>query len=147
MNCNQGEIRKTLVDHLSTIFPHDDVSSAEFVRIGGMSNKNYKVTLNGSVYVLRVPGNGSDGMVDRSNEEFNASSLKVYPNPVNGILNVSNIANINDIEVFNLLGQKVSSVKANATDAQVDMSALTQGTYIVRITTADSVETVKVVKQ
>ncbi len=82
-----------------------------------------------------------------SNEEFNASSLKVYPNPVNGILNVSNIANINDIEVFNLLGQKVSSVKANATDAQVDMSALTQGTYIVRITTADSVETVKVVKQ
>lgn len=83
MNCNQGDIRKTLVDHLSTIFPHDDVSSAEFVRIGGMSNKNYKVTLNGSVYVLRVPGNGSDGMVDRSNEEFNAQQgCKIGINPM-----------------------------------------------------------------
>ena len=37
-----------------------------------MSNKNFKVTLEGKNYVLRVPGNGSDGMVERSNEEFNA---------------------------------------------------------------------------
>lgn len=58
--------------HLRTIFDGRDVSNAEIVKIGGMSNKNFKVTLDGRSYVLRVPGNGSEGMVERSNEEFNA---------------------------------------------------------------------------
>lgn len=64
--------RESLLGHLSVIFPGEDVSSAKIRRIGGMSNKNFKVVLNGKKYVLRVPGYGSEGMVDRSNEEFNA---------------------------------------------------------------------------
>ena len=58
--------------HLRTIFPDKDVTTAEIYQIGGMSNKNFKVVFDGKSYVLRVPGNGSDGMVERSNEEFNA---------------------------------------------------------------------------
>lgn len=58
--------------YLRVIFEGRDVGKAEIVKIGGMSNKNFKVTLEGKNYVLRVPGNGSDGMVERSNEEFNA---------------------------------------------------------------------------
>lgn len=67
---------------LKEIFKGKDVSKATIDRIGGMSNKNFKVTLNGQSYVLRVPGNGSDGMVERANEEFNAleaSRLGVNP--------------------------------------------------------------------
>ena len=37
-----------------------------------MSNKNFKVTFNNKEYVLRVPGNGSEGMVERKNEECNS---------------------------------------------------------------------------
>jgi thiamine kinase-like enzyme/choline kinase len=57
---------------LSDFFPGEDVSSAEIARIGGMSNKNFRVIFQGKSYVLRVPGPGSEGMVDRTNEEFNA---------------------------------------------------------------------------
>lgn len=64
--------RENLKSHLQRIFPGKDVATADIVQIGGMSNKNFKVTLEGKSYVLRVPGNGSDGMVERSNEEFNA---------------------------------------------------------------------------
>lgn len=64
--------RESLLKHLSVIFPGEDVGSAKIRRIGGMSNKNFKVVLNGKKYVLRVPGCGSQGMVDRSNEEYNA---------------------------------------------------------------------------
>lgn len=60
--------------HLQKIFPHGDVLTADIEQIGGMSNKNFKITFEGKNYVLRVPGNGSDGMVERSNEEFNASA-------------------------------------------------------------------------
>lgn len=64
--------RDNLLHHLSYIFPGKDVSKAEIIQIGGMSNKNFRVNFDGKSYVLRVPGPGSEGMVERSNEEFNA---------------------------------------------------------------------------
>lgn len=42
-------------------------------RLGGMTNKNYKVTINnGKKYVLRVPGVGTEEMINRVNEGKNA---------------------------------------------------------------------------
>ena len=85
--------RDNLMQYLSDIFSSQDISSAQITQIGGMSNKNFKVTFQGNEYVLRVPGNGSEGMVDRTNEEFNAiegCKLGVNPyiryfNPTTGI--------------------------------------------------------------
>ena len=74
--------KENLLMHLSEVFPREDVSKAEVVQIGGMSNKNFRIGLNGKSYVLRVPGNGSDGMVDRAFEEFNSlegSKLGINP--------------------------------------------------------------------
>lgn len=73
---------ENLRNHLQTIFPDKDITTAEIIQIGGMSNKNFRVDFEGKSYVLRVPGNGSDGMVERSNEEFNAiEACKLGVNP------------------------------------------------------------------
>ena len=40
--------------------------------IGGMTNKNYKVTINNINYVLRIPGTGTTELINRSNEYENA---------------------------------------------------------------------------
>ena len=61
-----------LIAHLRQIFPDDDVELAQIDQIGGLSNKNFKVTLNDKQYVLRVPGIGSEGMVVREYEEQNS---------------------------------------------------------------------------
>lgn len=64
------------------IFPDGELTKSEIERIGGMSNKNFKVTYQGNKYVLRIPGNGSDGMVDRGEEQANsilASNLGISP--------------------------------------------------------------------
>lgn len=66
------QVRGRVLRLLGEIFPGKDVSGAEIVRIGGMSNKNFRIGFEGKRYVLRVPGNGSEGMVDRRNEEYNA---------------------------------------------------------------------------
>ena len=71
-----------LIMHLQDIFPGEDVTKAEIIQIGGMSNKNFRVNFGGKSYVLRVPGNGSEGMVERTNEEFNAmEACKMGVNP------------------------------------------------------------------
>ncbi len=73
---------ENLRNHLQTIFPDKDISTAEIIQIGGMSNKNFKVNFDNKSYVLRVPGNGSEGMVERANEEFNAiEACKLGVNP------------------------------------------------------------------
>lgn len=73
---------ENLMMHLRSIFLNEDVSKAEIIQIGGMSNKNFRVDFKGKSYVLRVPGNGSDGMVERVNEEFNAlEACKLGVNP------------------------------------------------------------------
>ena len=61
-----------LRSQLATIFPNDDTHNVIIEKMGGMSNKNYRIDISGRMYVLRVPGNGSEGMVNRDNEEFNA---------------------------------------------------------------------------
>lgn len=85
--------RENLIMHIQAIFPNRNMSDVQISQIGGMSNKNFKVQLGDEQYVLRVPGYGSDGMVDRGNEERNsiyACELGVNPeikyfNPQTGI--------------------------------------------------------------
>ena len=64
--------KENLECYLKQIFPDENIAEAGIIQIGGMSNKNFKVDIAGRSYVLRVPGNGSEGMVERTNEEFNA---------------------------------------------------------------------------
>ena len=74
--------KENLLMHLSSIFPNENVRTAQITQIGGMSNKNFRVDYQGKSYVLRVPGNGSEGMVVRSFEEFNSmegSKLGINP--------------------------------------------------------------------
>lgn len=71
-----------LISHLKTIFPEREVNRADISQIGGLSNKNFKVKLDDKIYVLRIPGIGAKGMVDRSSEEensFKASQLGINP--------------------------------------------------------------------
>lgn len=66
--------KENLYSHLRTIFPNGHIGADwRIEQIGGMSNKNFKVTSpEGNEYVLRVPGIGAEGMVERSNEDVNS---------------------------------------------------------------------------
>lgn len=76
--------------HLQTIFPEKNICDAEIIKIGGMSNKNFKVILGSESFVLRVPGNGSEGMVERTNEEYNAKeACRLGINPAIRYFNAS----------------------------------------------------------
>lgn len=74
--------RDNLLQYLKEIFPDRNLDNVDITKIGGMSNKNFLVKLNGKSYVLRVPGPGADGMVERVNEEYNAlQACKLGVNP------------------------------------------------------------------
>ena len=84
---------------------------------------------------------------DLANSAFDSTNFKFYPNPVKDVLNLSYTQNISDIAVYNLLGQKVIENTINANSATIDMSALSGGSYIVKITSENQTKTIKVIKE
>lgn len=78
---------------------------------------------------------------------FDNANFSYYPNPIKNTLNLTYNQEISNAEVFNLLGQKVSSNVINANSAQIDMSNLSKGAYLVRVTSNNQVKTIKVIKE
>ncbi|MBL0012395.1 MAG: T9SS type A sorting domain-containing protein [Flavobacterium sp.] len=81
------------------------------------------------------------------NSAFESNGFKSYPNPVKNVLNLSYDKNISSVAVFNLLGQEVLTKAINANQSQIDMSGVTAGTYLVKVTADDQVKTIKVIKE
>ncbi|GEP49422.1 hypothetical protein FNO01nite_00940 [Flavobacterium noncentrifugens] len=80
-------------------------------------------------------------------QNFSRSALKLFPNPVKDILNVSNTEAIESITVFNILGQEVLSKTVKNTSGQLNVSMLPAGNYLAKVTTTSAVQTIKIVKQ
>ena len=57
---------------LQNILGIEEDEIEEIVPAGGMTNKNYTVTISGEKYILRIPGNGTENMINRFNEKHNS---------------------------------------------------------------------------
>ncbi|KAF2507552.1 T9SS type A sorting domain-containing protein [Flavobacterium arcticum] len=82
-----------------------------------------------------------------NNGSFDVTSFNYYPNPVKDILTIQYSSEITSVAVFNMLGQKVMAKTPNTTDANLDMSVLSDGTYIVIINAGSMTKTIKIVKK
>jgi hypothetical protein len=79
-----------------------------------------------------------DGTASLSNivsveQKGKGKGLTIYPNPVTNILSLENTEDdeeVGDFQILNLLGQQVLSGK---TGQELDVSALPQGTYVLRV--------------
>lgn len=103
---------------------------------------------------LKTDGENSYAVLDDitwssalSSGGFDKEQFSFYPNPVKEVLNINYQDAITNIAVFNMLGQKVMESKANSTSVKMDMSALSSGSYVVKVSTNDQVKSIKVIKQ
>ncbi|MBC2850932.1 phosphotransferase [Cetobacterium sp. 8H] len=67
------EIKKLLISILDIKLV--DIDEVEV--LGGMTNKNYLVTINRKKYVLRIPGFGTENMINRYSEKINAKHVSI----------------------------------------------------------------------
>ncbi|MBL7868772.1 MAG: T9SS type A sorting domain-containing protein [Flavobacterium lindanitolerans] len=84
-----------------------------------------------------------------STNEFSASNLSVYPNPSNGILNISSDSNIllNNLSITDLNGRTVKTAKLNGdSSAQINIADLAAGVYMMTINSDQGSVTKKIIK-
>lgn len=85
---------------------------------------------------------GTPGVL--SNNENTISGLKIYPNPAKNTLSVtSNSFAVKNVEIYNVLGKVALSAKV--TNTPLNISGLTSGIYIVKVTEDGKTATRKIV--
>jgi hypothetical protein len=81
-----------------------------------------------------------------ANATFAGTKFSFYPNPVKDVLNIGYSKTISQVTVYNIVGQEVAVKSINDSQSQIDMSNLSKGTYMVKVTSDGLLQTIKVVK-
>lgn len=78
-------------------------------------------------------------------EVYNQGEIKIYPNPVKESLNIETNSQIEKIELFNIIGQKLKEFNSNA--KKLNFSNESKGVYILKIQMKNGkIETKKIIK-
>ncbi len=70
---------------------------------------------------------------------FSKKNVKIYPNPVNDILNLSFDNEITTVTIYNLVGQEVITKAVNSNETSIEVAGLAAGTYLVKLTTPEGI--------
>lgn len=79
--------------------------------------------------------------------DFDLSDLRIYPNPVESVLNINYANLVSKIQVYNELGQSVLKSFSNTMNPQIDMSQLAKAIYYVEVLSEGKREIIKVIKK
>ncbi|MGJ8666275.1 MAG: T9SS type A sorting domain-containing protein [Patiriisocius sp.] len=81
-----------------------------------------------------------------STQDKFATNLNYFPNPVNDKMTITSLYELDSYEVYSVLGKKIMQKEADGNFAQIDMSNLNSGLYLVTAISGDFKTTFKVIK-
>ena len=79
-------------------------------------------------------------------EDVEILGFTFYPNPTTDILHISAQENIDQICIYNMLGQEVKNSNPVATNFTIDVSNLPAGTYFLKAQIGNHIGTFKIIK-
>lgn len=135
---------------------HDElgITTGQWVSID-IPLSHYTVTDLSGVNQIKTDGNGTvyldniyfwkDSTAGIDDQDM--SGFTYFPNPVNDQLTIKAQNTVEDIKVFNILGQIVLRQNPDSRDFTVDLSEMQTGAYFVQVSIGNSVETVRILKK
>ena len=125
-------------------------ASTNTVTLGGVTGlehlSNYTLTVNGVI--------GENGAtIENATYNWQASNsiselemeVKIYPNPVNGIMNITSNEIINNISIYNIVGQEIFSENINNNSYRYNTEDLPNGLYTIKLFSENKTITKKVI--
>ena len=113
-----------------------------------VSNNGGKDFWQNTVSGLTVPNRGAyQGSGILTTDTWAINSLKIYPNPAEDSINISNATIIDSVKIFNLLGQCLIETHPNSITTTVNINQLTSATYFIQIESEGKRGVVKIVKK
>lgn len=109
-------------------------------KIGSSSDLRTKIAYFDNIYFSVNPGT-------LNTNNFNISKVKLYPNPTSNVLNIESVGTIQNIAIFNVLGQEVMNKSANESLLSLDVSGLNAGVYVIKTVIDGTVSSTKFIKE
>jgi hypothetical protein len=145
--------------NLGETSPPTDNSFAGFPNGDFIFNLNYNTTYYWSVEAINCAGSSApppstvwsfttEMDPGLSTEDNTLNLIRVYPNPLKNMVTIDTNLNIDNITIFNQLGQNVMQVKGeNIINKKVDLTTLTTGLYFMNISAEDKTQSIKIIKE
>ncbi|MDG5491348.1 T9SS type A sorting domain-containing protein [Psychroserpens sp. SPM9] len=80
-------------------------------------------------------------------EEFSTNEFSVFPNPTASSWMVKATQDISSIQVFDVLGKQVLTMKTSGNNVEIDASNLISGVYFAKISSDKGTKTIKLIKR
>jgi hypothetical protein len=125
--CSDSTLAINIVDITSMIVTSDTINPVVgyYPVVVGHSPFNYG---RGTTYMDLCVGN-----VGIEEKKINEDELIIYPNPNNGLFSINSSAKISQIDVLNILGEKIYSKKVSTDKTEIDLSDKSNGIYFVQV--------------
>jgi len=141
-----GELLGTVVVPITGGWQSWETASGELTNILGFHDV-YLVFKNASTNVANINWLEFTSTPIASVKELPNSNISLYPNPVSDKLYISG-CNDATIDIYNISGKLLMTTQSESDKQVVDVSALDQGVYFIRIAdTQNSIQSYKVIKQ
>lgn len=123
-------------------FPTPSVTFATTLGVTYYINIGYWTNYNSIDFTFTINASSSALSID----ENNLNSFKLYPNPVNDVLNIESVSTLERVEVYNTLGQLVIKNTEVKQNYSIDMTALKPGVYFIKVYEANVSKTIRIIK-
>ncbi|HLA56376.1 MAG TPA: T9SS type A sorting domain-containing protein [Flavobacterium sp.] len=78
--------------------------------------------------------------------DFNEDKFSVYPNPVHDVLTIDAGDQIQNITIYNILGQKMLEKLTFESKSYIDFTKFEKGLYFLRMASASGTKTIRIIK-
>jgi hypothetical protein len=79
-------------------------------------------------------------------EDNTLDGFSFYPNPTSDVVNLKATSTIDNVAIYNFLGQRVIEMNNAANRMELNVSNLATGTYIMKVSIGGEIGTYKVIK-
>jgi len=86
-----------------------------------------------------------EGWIITGVEEQLANTTQLYPNPATDVINIMSVSTINQVEIYNQVGQLVKRLNNNSNNLNIDISDIKSGIYFIKMSLHDQIITRKLV--
>ena len=131
-----------------------DLNSGDFsfsrLNVTGLTpGESYFVIVNDAFATFRAPFSVSVYNETLGIDENAFNNFDYYPNPVGQTLNFDTTENIDQVKVYNLLGQEMMNLRSKDSTSITTMnfSGLSNGIYLVKISIGNQFKVIRVVKE
>ena len=122
------------------------------LELAGETGQTFIPTVVGDYYVVITLGDctvesACISVTTLGTHDHGNNAFRIYPNPVTDFINIEHTGTLTQVEIFNIVGQKLISRNLDTASVQIDMSHLPAGTFIVKAMSGTAIQTYKVIKR